>query len=220
MIDRSNRVAAHQANGVMAGPDTATWYAEELETVPEDQPKSQEVLLAELIRALQQGDPTFVEQFVNCGGAGALFSVAAKWTMFGFCTENGGFYAENDGFCAENDEICAKMDGFWTRIRSARFDRVLMTVVGYLIQHPIGSRALVSTPGVMHSLATFLEAPTDEVRIETLNALTALAAGAISSLFSLDFPHFWLIFGDFVALFPSVGHLAVTDALASVRLPF
>ena len=68
VVDRSNRVAEHEQRGRMAGPGTATWYAEELATVPEFNMKDQEVLLAELIRALQPADPNFLEVFVATDG--------------------------------------------------------------------------------------------------------------------------------------------------------
>jgi hypothetical protein len=68
VVDRSNRVAEHEQRGRMAGPGTATWYAEELATVPEFNMKAQEVLLAELIRALQPADPNFLEVFVATDG--------------------------------------------------------------------------------------------------------------------------------------------------------
>eukprot|EP01043_Picozoa_sp_COSAG02_P002703 COSAG02_NODE_64_length_43111_cov_35.627709_16_plen_823_part_00 len=146
VIDRSNRVGQHRTDGRMAGPGTAVWYAEELETVPESNINDQEVLLAELIRAVTPEGPEssnaeFVKLFVSYGGVQHLFAMASKWTQF------------------------------WR----VRLDRALLSVVGYVIQQECGKKAILYTPGVMHALIINLKAPTDEVQIETLSALSALS---------------------------------------------
>ena len=86
VIDRSNRVGEHRQQGHMAGPGSAIWYAEELATVPESNMKEQEVLLAELLRAVTPdgsdgSNSEFVDVFVSCRGVEHLFAMASKWTQ-------------------------------------------------------------------------------------------------------------------------------------------
>ena len=63
----------------------------------------------------------------------------------------------------------------WTREWRSRLDVLLLQAVNYMLRHPCGKSAMLNTPGVVSALTLNLNAPTDDVRIQTLDALTALS---------------------------------------------